>query len=210
MRLDEVTANGVTGAGRAIVGALGAGVAVGGPAQGPLGPGVQHGVLLLDAEPGLLALGLLHRRSARMAGVGGDGLGLGHGAVGVDAGGLVGVAHHQDVVTAAEGVAVDGAGDEVHLGVVAGGLAGGGTIVVPGGEVLGLGGDLVEDPGGEGRKGERNVRGLGQGRGQGDPMRVANPSLGTAIAATTGGLCLIRTWSWSEGQRLCKEKDRGF
>lgn len=56
------------------------------------------------------------------AGVGGEGLDGGDGAVRVDAGRLVGVAHDDDVVAAAEGVLVDGAGHNVDLRIVAGGL----------------------------------------------------------------------------------------
>jgi hypothetical protein len=47
-----------------------------------------------------------------------------HRAVGLHTRRLVRVAQHQDVVAAAEGVAEDVAGDEVHLGVVAGRLRG--------------------------------------------------------------------------------------
>lgn len=47
----DVAADGVAGARRAVVGALGRGVAVVGPAQGPLGQGVEQGVLLLNAKP---------------------------------------------------------------------------------------------------------------------------------------------------------------
>jgi len=48
--------------------------------------------------------------------------------------GHVGVAHDEDVVAAAEGVGVDGAGAEVDVGVVAWGLGGGGAVKVPFGE----------------------------------------------------------------------------
>jgi hypothetical protein len=55
-------------------------------------------------SPGLLRFGLLHDSGTCSACVGGDGLGCTHCAVGVDARGLVGVAHHQNVVSQAEGV----------------------------------------------------------------------------------------------------------
>ena len=56
--LDDVAPDGGARAGRAVVGALGAGVAGRGPPQRPLGVSVEQGVFLLDAEPGLLGGGL--------------------------------------------------------------------------------------------------------------------------------------------------------
>jgi hypothetical protein len=59
--------------------------------------------------------------------------------------GAPGLAHDEDVVTAnTERVRVEGDGVEVHIRVVAGGLAGGGTVEVPFGELLEIGDLLVE------------------------------------------------------------------
>lgn len=118
VRLDEVAPDGVTSSGGAVVRALGSGEAVGGPSQRPFRLGVQDGVLLLDAEPGLLVCGLLHDGGAGGASVGGDGLNVGNGAVGVDLRRHVGVAHHEDVVATAEGIPVNGTADKVHFGVI--------------------------------------------------------------------------------------------
>lgn len=61
--------------------------------------------------------------------------------------GLVCVAHHQDVVPAAEGVLVDRARDQEDLRVVAGRLAARRAVVVPLGEVGGGRRLLVEGAG---------------------------------------------------------------
>ena len=61
--------------------------------------------------------------------------------------GLVRVAHHQDVVPAAEGVPVHRAREQEDLRVVAGGLAARGAVVVPLGEVGRGRGLLVEGAG---------------------------------------------------------------
>jgi len=86
---------------------------------------VEEGVLLLDAEPGLLVDALVGHLQAGLALVGVRG-----GAVE-----LVGVAHHQDVVAAAEGVLVDG--HRVQVGVRVGplGLVARASIVVPNGQL---------------------------------------------------------------------------
>ena len=55
------------------------------------------------------------------------------GAVGIPA-----LGEDEDVGHAANGVGEDGDGAEVNIRVVTGGLAGGGAVEVPGGEVLGL------------------------------------------------------------------------
>jgi len=52
--------------------------------------------------------------------------------------GVPALSENDDVGRATEGIGVDGAGAEVDIGVVAGGLVGRGTIEVPDGEVLGL------------------------------------------------------------------------
>lgn len=64
---------------------------------------------------------LLHDGSTLLAGVGLDGVALGR----------VTIAQHHDVVAGAEGVRVDGLRVDDHLGVLPGGLAGRGTVVVP-------------------------------------------------------------------------------
>lgn len=50
--------------------------------------------------------------------------------------GVPGLAENEDVVTLAEGVGEDSDGAQVDIGVVTRGLAGGGTIEVPLGELL--------------------------------------------------------------------------
>lgn len=57
--LDEVTGKDTTCADTAVVGALGTGEAVLGPAE-DLSICVKEGVLLLKTEPGLLSLGRVH------------------------------------------------------------------------------------------------------------------------------------------------------
>lgn len=52
--------------------------------------------------------------------------------------GVPALGEDDDVGRAPEGIGEDGAWSEVDIGVVAGGLAGGRTIEVPDGEVLGL------------------------------------------------------------------------
>lgn len=50
--------------------------------------------------------------------------------------GIPGFAEHEDVVAEAEGVGVHGHGPDVDIGVAAGGLAGGGAVEVPFGELV--------------------------------------------------------------------------
>ena len=105
------------------------------------GDGAAHarfstGTHLLNSKPGLMLLGLLARLGACSPRVGGDGDEGRDGAVGHQPWRLVTVTHDQDVVAAAEGVLEDAAGNQIDLGVVAGGLTGGGAIVVPVGKVL--------------------------------------------------------------------------
>ena len=76
-----------------------------GPAEGRDAVRLEEGVLLLDPEPRLLLLGLLHHVGGLDARVAVDGR-----AVRLEA-----VAHHEDVLALAEGVRVDGAGLEHHL-----------------------------------------------------------------------------------------------
>lgn len=82
---------------------------------------VQEGVLLLDTEPGLGVQALVGYLQTGLSLVG-----LRGGAVE-----LVGVAHHQDVVAATEGVLVDGHRIEVGVRVGALGLVARAAIVIP-------------------------------------------------------------------------------
>jgi hypothetical protein len=63
--------------------------------------------------------------------------------------GIPGLAENEDVVTLAEGVGEDGDRAEVDIGVVTGGLASGGTVEVPLGELLNGGNGLGEGLDGE-------------------------------------------------------------
>ena len=108
----------------AVVGSLGSGEAALGPAEGVLVL-VQDGVLLLDAEPRVLVLGLLHDLVALLALVG-----LGGRLVVLE-----GLAEDELVVAAAEGVGVHGDRREVRVRVLALGLARRGTVVVPDGKL---------------------------------------------------------------------------
>ena len=101
--LDDVAPNGGSGASRAVVGALRTRVAARRPPKGPLGPGVEESVLLLDSEPRLVLLGLLHHYVAGGAGVGGDRLHRGHRAVLLKAWWLVAIAHRNDVAESRPG-----------------------------------------------------------------------------------------------------------
>lgn len=84
---------------------------------------VQQGVLLLEAEPRLLAGVLLHQLGGLVSVVELVRCAVGHPALGKD----------EDVVATlgAEGVWVDGDGLDVDIAVVAGGLSGGGAVEVP-------------------------------------------------------------------------------
>ena len=122
MRLNQVTANGGTSTGRTVVRALRTRISTCGPAKRPFGLGIEHGVLLLDTKPGFLVFGSIHGFIASKAGVGGNGLDLGHSAIGEETRGFVGIAEHQDVVSATERIAVDGLRNEVDLRVFTGSL----------------------------------------------------------------------------------------
>ena len=140
VRLDDGAAIGVLSADGAIVGALRPirvlqAVGAVGPAVRRHAVGLEEGVLLLDAEPRLLALHFVHDRLARDARVGRDGLAHALGRVGI---GLVAVAQHEDVgAVRAERVAVDRARHEQDLRVGARRLLGRGAVKVPDGQVLG-------------------------------------------------------------------------
>ena len=119
--------------GTAVVGALGAGETTLRPAVwGSVH--VEEGVLLLDTEPGLLLLDLVHDLLRVVAVVGPVGSAIVVVALGKD----------KDVVTTTEGILEDGSGTEVDVRVVARSLVGGGTVKVPDTEVVN-GGDLLGD-----------------------------------------------------------------
>lgn len=86
----------------------------------------EESVLLLKTEPELLLGVGLHQAGGIVAVVELVGAAIG----------VPGLAENEDVVTLAEGVGEDSDGAEVDIGVVTGGLAGGGTIEVPLGELL--------------------------------------------------------------------------
>lgn len=92
------------------------------PAEWPVVE-VQEGVLLLQTEPGLVGGVLLHQLGALVSVVELVRCSIGHPALG----------QNENVVTAlgAKGVGVDSNGLQVDVGVVARGLAGGGTVEVP-------------------------------------------------------------------------------
>jgi hypothetical protein len=129
--LDDLAAVDLVGADAAVVGALGAGEAAAGPAEGVAV--LEERVLLLHAEPHVLVGVLLGRRGARSPGVGGV---RGH----VDVEHLV---QHEDVVAAADRVGADEHGLEHAVGGVALGLVGGGAVEAPHGRLLAV----LQDPG---------------------------------------------------------------
>jgi hypothetical protein len=123
--LHDITAVDLAGSDTAVVGALGTRETALGPAIGCTEL-VEKGVLLLETEPGLLALVGLHELVALMSVVV-----LVRGAVRVPA-----FAEDEDVVTATERIGKDGDRAEVDIGVVAGGLGGRRTVEVPLREIL--------------------------------------------------------------------------
>lgn len=92
------------------------------PAKGPVVE-VQKSVLLLQTEPRLVSGVLLHQLGALVSVVELVRSSIGHPALG----------QNEDIVAAlgAEGIGVNGNGLQVDIGVVARGLAGGGTVEVP-------------------------------------------------------------------------------
>lgn len=111
--LDDVTAVDLAGADTAVVGTLGTGETVLGPAIGPV-VAVKESVLLLQAEPKFLLGVCLHQSSSLMAIV-------------ILVGSAIrvpGLAENEDVVTETEGVRVDGDRAQVDVGVVTGSLTG--------------------------------------------------------------------------------------
>lgn len=123
--LDDVTAVDPAGTNTTVVRTLGTGETTTGPAVGPA-IGTEESVLLLETEPELLLGVGLHQAGGIVAVVELVGAAIS----------IPGLAENEDVVTLAEGVGEDSDGAQVDVGVVTGGLAGGGTVEVPFGELL--------------------------------------------------------------------------
>lgn len=112
MSLDDVTAEDLAGAYTAVVGTLGSGETVLGPAVRPAEL-VEKSVLLLETEPELVLLVLLEDDGSIVTVVVRVGATIRH----------VGLAHDENVVAETEGVGVVRNGAQVDIGVVAGRLA---------------------------------------------------------------------------------------
>ena len=132
--LDDGPSKGVLGSNRAVVWALGLhGHSTLGPAEGGNAISFKESVLLLDTEPGLSLLDLLHELITLVPGVGRDGGTESQGRIRIR---KVRGAHHEDVRGATEGVIKDSARLKKDLGVLSRGLAGGRAVIVPDGKVL--------------------------------------------------------------------------
>lgn len=131
--LNDVTAVDLAGSDTAVVRTLRTRETALGPAVWP-SVGAKEGVFLLKTEPEVLAGVCLHQLSSLVAVVE-----LVGGAIGVP-----GLTEDKDVVSLAEGVREDSNGADIDIGVVAGGLAGGGTVKVPLGELVDGGDGLGE------------------------------------------------------------------
>ena len=83
-----------------------------------------------------MVLDLLTDFSVSCPCVGGDGNQGSDSAIREQPGRLVAVAHHEDVVSSAEGVLEDGSGNQIDLRIMTRCLTSGGAVVVPVGEVL--------------------------------------------------------------------------
>lgn len=118
--LDNVAPYDLVGADPAVVGPLGPGEPISGPAKGP-SVEVQESVFLLDAEPGVLLLDLLHSLVGSGAFVR-----LGRRHVGE-----ICVAKDQNIIVAPEGVFVDRLGLEVDVAVTALGLIRRTSVILP-------------------------------------------------------------------------------
>lgn len=127
MSLDNVTLDNLASTDTAVVRALGSRETTRGPAEGTAIE-IEESVLLLETEPRLVVGVGLHDLVAVMAVV-------------VLVGGTIGVpalGKNDNVGGTAERIGEDGAGAQVDIGVVAGGLVSGRTIEVPDGEIFGL------------------------------------------------------------------------
>jgi hypothetical protein len=138
--LDNVTAVDLAGTDTTVVRALGTGVTTLGPAERPSVVS-EEGVFLLKTEPEVLAGVCLHQFGGLMAVVEfvlvtvlSAYLPIGHRVfvtTNRSAVAVPGLAENEDVVALAERVRENSNGPEVDVGVVAGGLAGTGTVEVP-------------------------------------------------------------------------------
>jgi hypothetical protein len=121
--LHNATTKGVLGTRRAVVRTLGTRVSVLGPTQGGDTISVEESVFLFDAEPGLLIELLVKIFVGRGTSIGGDG---GHLSIRKNS-----FTEDDDVVASSEGIGEDTHRLQVDLGVTAGGLSSGRSIVVP-------------------------------------------------------------------------------
>lgn len=112
MSLDDITAVNLAGTDTTVVGALGSGETVLGPAIWPA-VDVEEGVLLLETEPDVVLLVLAKNDGGVVAVVVLVRLTVG----------TVGLGHDEDVVAQPEGIRVEGHGPEVDVGVLTRGLA---------------------------------------------------------------------------------------
>lgn len=133
--LNDITHDNLASTNTAVVRALGSRETTSGPAERSVIE-VKEGVLLFETEPGLVVSVGLHDLFAFVAVVV-----LVGGSIGVPA-----LGENNDVGGTTEGIRVDGAGAEVDIRVVTGGLLGGRTIEVPDGEILSLVLGLLESP----------------------------------------------------------------
>lgn len=125
--LDNVSAEDLAGTDTTVVRTLRSGETVLGPAVGPA-VDVEEGVLLLETEPELLLLVLLHEDSGGVTEVVLVRLSVAH----------PGLTHDENVGSATEGVIVDRDRAKVDIRVVTRSLASRGTVKVPLGQVLDL------------------------------------------------------------------------
>src|SRR5690606_10069526 len=130
VHLDDLTAPDLVGAHTAVVRTLRAGEAALGPAERPAV--LQERVLLLDAEPRLLFGVLLRDLDTRRTGVGGV-----RGHVGQQD-----LAHHEDVVAAADRIGEDGDRAEHAVGLAARRLVGARPVEAPDRGLDAVGDDL--------------------------------------------------------------------
>jgi len=133
MRFDDIAAEDPISSNAAVVRALRSREAVLGPAIRPV-VGTEEGILLLETEPGLVLGVGLHQPRGLVAVVKFIGAAIP----------VPGFAHHKDVVAAAEGIGVHGAGAEIDIGVFACSLAGGRSVEIPFRELVNALDGLVE------------------------------------------------------------------
>jgi len=131
--LDNVTAVNLAGTDTAVVRALSTRETTTGPAVRPA-ISAEESVFLFQTKPEVFLGVDLHQAVGLMTVVE-----LVGGSIGIP-----GLAEDEDVVTLTEGVREDGDGTEVDIGVVTGGLAGGGAVEVPFGELVDRGDRLGE------------------------------------------------------------------